>query len=232
MVYAPSLWPSKHLTEADLQGFECVMTIKGVTLEKIENGSGSEQKGVVYFYECERGMVLNKTNGERIMRLHGDETEYWRNERIALYPSEANLGGRVVKCIRVREAAPDPNAPTGLPPTHMQPGQPAPDPRHHQPYPVQGQPFPAGAQPNGHPHLQHGQPMPHHGGPAVAPHPGPVQPAPQQPYPMQGDPRVNGNAGGVPTQQTHGPAPEAAGVLGTSPPESGGGTDSPSPLES
>jgi hypothetical protein len=101
------LFNSKYLAAHDLGGQDVVVTIKAVVIETLDNGrSEPEDKGVIYFAEFPKGMVLNRVNSKRIAVLHSDETDYWIGERITLYPSEADFGGETVPCIRVREQAP------------------------------------------------------------------------------------------------------------------------------
>ena len=102
---AVDLCPPPHLCAEDLEGQEQVVTIKDVDFEKV--GEEREEKGVIFYREHKRGMVLNRTNLLRIIALHGDETDDWKGKRITLYPSEADFGGRTVPCIRVKEQVPD-----------------------------------------------------------------------------------------------------------------------------
>lgn len=108
------LFPTKYVSAGDLQGCEVVVTIRQVAREKVENKDGTDLKGVMYFHEFEKGMILNKTNGERIMALYGRETDHWIGSRVTLYPSETDMQGKVVPCVRVREQAPRNDAPAGL----------------------------------------------------------------------------------------------------------------------
>ena len=101
---ANDLCPSPHLEAADLADAEKVVTIRGVDFHDV--GEERAKKGVVYFQEFARAMVLNRTNLKRIVALHGNDTDSWPGKRITLYPSETDFGGRTVPCIRVREEAP------------------------------------------------------------------------------------------------------------------------------
>jgi hypothetical protein len=86
-----------------------VVTIDHVDFHEV--GEEKQNKGVLYYQEFKRAMVLNRTNLRRIIGLHGTETEEWIGKRITLYPSETDFAGRTVPCIRVREKAP--TSPTG-----------------------------------------------------------------------------------------------------------------------
>lgn len=110
------LYPSKYLAEHDLCGQDVVVTIREVLLEKIEGpNSNGEPKGVVYFYEHPKGMILNRVNGNRIVGLYGEDTDGWVGGRITLYPSETDFQGDTVPCIRVRKEPPANAATPGFP---------------------------------------------------------------------------------------------------------------------
>ena len=94
------LCPPPHLTAADLNGGDLTVTIKRVGFADV--GEAKETKGVIYFEEFGRGMVVNATNRKRIEGWHGLETDEWTGKKITLYPSETEYGGQTVECIRVR----------------------------------------------------------------------------------------------------------------------------------
>lgn len=98
---ANELCPAPHLEAADLSG-DTPVTIKGVDFREV--GDEKVTKGVVFFDEFPRGLVLNRTNLKRIIAQHGGETDDWIGKTITLYPSETDFGGKTVDCIRVREA--------------------------------------------------------------------------------------------------------------------------------
>lgn len=95
------LYKSPHLTAADLTG-DTEVTIKSFELDK-EVGAEKALKGVIYFDEFARGLVMNKTNTERVRNLHGKIVNEWVGKKITLYESEAMMAGKTVPCIRVRE---------------------------------------------------------------------------------------------------------------------------------
>jgi hypothetical protein len=68
-----SAFPSNYLRAADLQGRNVTVTIDRVAMEDI----GGDHKPVLYFRGKEKGMVLNKTNGNNISAAYGDETDDW-----------------------------------------------------------------------------------------------------------------------------------------------------------
>jgi len=101
---ANDLCPSPHLEAADLDGKDVTVTIRDVDFHEV--GEEKATKGVLFFEEFTRAMVLNRTNLKRIIALHGNDTDRWTGKKITLYESETDFGGRTVPCIRVREKAP------------------------------------------------------------------------------------------------------------------------------
>lgn len=101
-VLAGEIYRSPHLTAADLTG-DTVVTIKSFELDKEVGGTKKELRGVIYFEEFSRGLVMNKTNTVRVRDLHGKVVNDWVGKKITLYESEASFEGKTVPCIRVRE---------------------------------------------------------------------------------------------------------------------------------
>ncbi len=96
-------FPSKYLKAADLKGRTVVVTIDRVEMEPV--GQTKDMKPVVYFADKEKGMVLNKTNANKIMQITSSPvTEEWIGHRIALYPTETSFQGDMVDCVRVKPA--------------------------------------------------------------------------------------------------------------------------------
>lgn len=101
------LCPSPHLEAMDLGdeiGASAVVTIDRVELKTV--GAEQVRKGVVFFKEFERGMVINKTNSRTIAGLYGSNTDDWIGERITIYRSETSFQNRTVPCIRVKDTVP------------------------------------------------------------------------------------------------------------------------------
>lgn len=104
-MHVNDLCPPQHLEAADLCGKDVIVTIKSFSHHEV--GAKKEVKGVVFFEEFKRSMVLNRTNAGRIAKLYGVDTDKWIGKKITLYESEASLAGNTVPCIRVREKAPE-----------------------------------------------------------------------------------------------------------------------------
>jgi hypothetical protein len=99
-VLAGEIYRSPHLSASDLEG-DTIVTIKGFALDQ-EVGAEKARKGVLFFEESSNGMVMNKTNTERVRDLHGKYVNEWVGKKITLYPSETDMAGKTVECIRVR----------------------------------------------------------------------------------------------------------------------------------
>lgn len=97
---ATKLCPAPHIEAAELTG-DTPVTIERVAFADV--GEEKVNKGVLFFREFDRGMVLNRTNLKRIIAQHGNETDEWVGKSVVLYPSETDFAGRTVPCIRVRE---------------------------------------------------------------------------------------------------------------------------------
>ena len=94
-------YPSKYISEPDLQGQPRVLTIARVGVETLDQSTG-ETKPILYFQGAKKGMVLNVTNKNVIVLLYGTETDNWIGREIELYPSQTDFRGEVVPCIRCR----------------------------------------------------------------------------------------------------------------------------------
>jgi hypothetical protein len=61
---------------------------------------------VVYFVGKEKGVVLNKTNANKIVAIAGsDDTDDWHGVTVALYATEVEFQGDTVEAIRIKAPA-------------------------------------------------------------------------------------------------------------------------------
>jgi hypothetical protein len=94
---------SKYLKADDLPlGKELRLTISKVELEVIENDDGKSDKAVLYFAGKEKGLVLNATNGKKLIEAYGDDTAAYTSCAIVLYRDTVAFKGQTVPCLRVR----------------------------------------------------------------------------------------------------------------------------------
>lgn len=105
-----SAFPSSYLKAADLNGKAVKVTIESVSVEKI----GDDQKPILHFVGKDKGLVLNKTNANRIIEAVGsDETDDWEGWSITLYPCKVDYQGKRVDGIRVDDRPGSSKAPNG-----------------------------------------------------------------------------------------------------------------------
>lgn len=98
-----SAFPSNYLKASDLGDATPIVTIDRVEIEAI--GRNKEMKPVLYFSGKEKGVVLNKTNANKIAQLVGSrDTNDWKGCQVRLYATETEFGGETVECIRIKGA--------------------------------------------------------------------------------------------------------------------------------
>ncbi len=122
-------FPSKYIKAADLQGKEVAVTISHVGIENVGTEEKPSSKPVIYFKGTEKGLVLNVTNNNTVMGIHGTESDMWCDKQITLFAMQVEFQGKMTWGVRVKlpvmaalGAAPIGAAPPfgGLPPTTEQ----------------------------------------------------------------------------------------------------------------
>jgi len=94
------LFPSKYLRTGDLEGREVTVTIDRVVLEPA--GKLQQPKPVVYFAGKKKGLILNRTNAQRIGEIAGStNTDDWRGTAIRLYVTHVAFQGKPTPAIRI-----------------------------------------------------------------------------------------------------------------------------------
>lgn len=93
-------FPSKYLKAADLGGRDVRLDMDYV--EMCEMHGQEDEKPVLCFTNCTRGLVLNKTNATTIGDTYGSETDTWSGRPIVLFAAKTQFGSKQVDCIRVR----------------------------------------------------------------------------------------------------------------------------------
>ena len=100
---------SKYLKASDLrEGFEANLTIRCVKIEGIEDSETKQEhrKAVLYFEGKEKGLVLNSTNGGKLVDAYGDDPSGTIGKPIVLYRDVTQFRGDMVPCLRIRVPAP------------------------------------------------------------------------------------------------------------------------------
>lgn len=117
---ASDAFPSKFIAAADLQDKEAVVKITHIATDEI----GGKQKYVCFFAGKQKGLVLNKTNWNSIVRISGhDDTDDWTGVSICLYPTMVDFQGDSVPAVRVK--APKGGSRQDVPQTAPPPRMPA-----------------------------------------------------------------------------------------------------------
>jgi hypothetical protein len=103
MLLASSYDQSRYLKAADLPA-EKKFRIKSATEEEV--GKNKERKLVIWFTNDKRGLVLNHINNRTIRSAYGDACDGWAGKIVAVFPTLAEYGGRMMPALRVRIPAP------------------------------------------------------------------------------------------------------------------------------
>jgi hypothetical protein len=95
---------SKYLKQGDISKPQ-VVTVTTVSKENVSvPGEPKKERGVIYFREFEKGMVLNTTNLRRLEQLYGGDTDLWVDQKVVLYvDQEVTYGGEQVGGLRLRK---------------------------------------------------------------------------------------------------------------------------------
>jgi hypothetical protein len=108
MAKRDEIFPSKYLKAADLEGKAIVTTIVSAPKETLKTPDGREDtKTVLYFRSAKKTLPLNRTNWDSVADICGDDTDTWPGCQIELYPTQTEMKGKVVDCIRIRAPAQD-----------------------------------------------------------------------------------------------------------------------------
>lgn len=106
-----ALFRGAYLAAAEFGGRIPTLTMKGVKVVALEGDDGkAKDRGVLYFSETDRGLVLCKTNAICIAAMFGPDTDAWAGKRLTLHATEVQLGREKVPGIRVK-GSPDIDAP-------------------------------------------------------------------------------------------------------------------------
>ncbi len=95
---------SNYITKNDVEP-PVLATIKCWKLEDVSLQTAEEKtKYVLYFEELDKGLVLNKTNGNRIARVaNSADFDDWPGVKVVLYNDpDVEFGGKITGGIRVR----------------------------------------------------------------------------------------------------------------------------------
>ena len=97
------MFPSKYLKGSELPG-DTLVTIAGVKMQEV--GKPPEMKPVMALVGSEKGMVLNRTNGDVIAKMYGPKASGWLGKKVTIYPTPVEYAGETSIGIRIRPAIP------------------------------------------------------------------------------------------------------------------------------
>ena len=102
------MFPSEYLSAVEFKGKEVTLTISEVKREELKmRGGKAETKPVLSFRETKKRLVCNKTNGDSIGEMYGNNADLWVGKRVTFYPTKTQCGRDTVDCVRVREKKPE-----------------------------------------------------------------------------------------------------------------------------
>jgi len=106
------VFPGKYLKASDLKGKPRTVEIDHAPYETLKNTKGEEQQKIVlYFVGAKKALPLNMTNFDAVADIWGDDTEFWPGQKIELYPTTTQMGGKTVDCVRIRRPRELPSPP-------------------------------------------------------------------------------------------------------------------------
>ena len=100
MTSVTDLFPSRYVSAGDLPAGGTDVIIESFGQEEV--GDTKDLRPILFFAGKPKGMVLNKTNANRIAEKYGEQIEEWMGKPVTLYPSETDFQGKTVPCVRVR----------------------------------------------------------------------------------------------------------------------------------
>lgn len=103
-MHADLLNPSRYLKAAEFLGADVTYTIERVKHEEMERDDNtSENRGIIFFKEVDKGWVMNVVNAKSLAAMFGTETDNWVGKRVTLWPDpNVKAFGQIVTAIRVR----------------------------------------------------------------------------------------------------------------------------------
>jgi hypothetical protein len=89
------LYPGRFLKAGQLGDKRPTLTIKEVTVDRLQDDKGIEKvKGVIVFVEVPYQLALNKTNGLCLREMFGRTLEQWAGRKITLYRGTVESGSQ------------------------------------------------------------------------------------------------------------------------------------------
>ena len=106
-----TMFDKEHLGAWDLQGRDVTVTIEDVKAGQLVGEGGKKaKKPILKFVDKEKTMACNVTNARAIASMYGNDTTKWKGQKITIYPTITQFGGKEVECIRIRTIKPESKA--------------------------------------------------------------------------------------------------------------------------
>lgn len=103
-----TMFDKEHLGAWDLQGRDVTVIIESVKAGQLVGEGGKKaKKPILKFEGKEKTMACNVTNARAIAGMYGTDTTKWCGQKITIYPTVTQFGGKEVECIRVRPLKPE-----------------------------------------------------------------------------------------------------------------------------
>ena len=109
MVNVNSFGNSKYLKKEDVEESK-VFTVKGVEHQNVAlEDQKADYKFVLMFEETDRGLIMNKTNGQLAAKAMGSpETDDWVGQTLELWNDPSvSYAGKMIGGIRIKPTKPD-----------------------------------------------------------------------------------------------------------------------------
>jgi hypothetical protein len=118
------LFPSSYFKAGDLPPNGLPVKIQMVNKELVGQGAEAKEKGVVYFVNQQKRLVLNTTNFDLIGDALGSfDTDDWAGRAIILVAEKTRFQGKVTDCVRVKKFQKPTVAAAKQAPTEIDPPQ-------------------------------------------------------------------------------------------------------------
>lgn len=97
MAKVSDIYQSAWLKAEDLQGAARRVQIESAKTEEIKNQDGTKERKIVLgFVGKAKKLILNKSQASTLVKLYGDESDYWLNKEIMLSPIPSNNGKETI----------------------------------------------------------------------------------------------------------------------------------------
>lgn len=96
-------FPDKYLFAEDLNKKAVTLTIGSINKDMLVTAKGKKNGIILTFVGAKKLLVLNKTNASLINEIFPvvKSLREWTGKRITIFPTQCQLGGETVDCIRI-----------------------------------------------------------------------------------------------------------------------------------